>query len=204
MLRSKIGSAINSQSPNDEWICSHLITYADDILCKWKIQNASQLGDIVQQIGPIFDCIEDSGLLISFAKTAILLRVEGHGAKTWLKKHTVHQNGRKWLQVPQKNGHTLIQLVPHHVYLGAKLSFTHFEQQTLKRRLRIGRTTFLTRKPWFTGKHVLTSKDRANLWSTSILSTYAHGLGSSGLRKMSFANLSGTMLGRPCLSAMIS
>lgn len=82
------------------------------------------------------------------------------------KKHTIVQNGSKWLIIPRVQGHTLVKIVPHRTYLGAKLSFTHFEQQTLQRRLHIARITFHRMKPWFNGKHVLTSKDRANLWST--------------------------------------
>ena len=121
--------------------------------------------------------------MISFDKTAVLLRVEGKGMKTCIKHLTKWQDGQRWLVVPRLKGHTLIKLVSHHTYLGAQLSFTHFEQLTLRHRLQIGKITCMRMRPWFTGKHVLTSCDRAKLWATCVLSSYAHGLGCSGLRK---------------------
>ena len=174
-----------------EWVCSHLITYADDILSKWWICNEQELKQAIGQIGIIFE--EQAGLVISFDKTAVLLRVEGKGMKTCIKHLTKWQDGQRWLVVPRLKGHTLIKLVSRHTYLGAQLSFTHFEQLTLRHRLQIGKITRMRMRPWFTGKHVLTSCDRAKLWATCVLSSYACGHGCSGLRKEGLQQLCKTV-----------
>lgn len=137
----------------------------------------------MEQVGQICDCLEAFGIQISFDKTAILFKLEGPGAKAIPKQFVVHQHGQKWLRIPRKNGHTLIKIVPSHTYLGTKLSFLNFEQLTVKHRLHLGKITYSRMRTWFTGKRTLTSQDRADLWSTCILSSYAHGLGSSGLRQ---------------------
>lgn len=160
-----------------EWICNHLITYADDILSKWSIHSTQEVHQVVGQIGIIFDILEQHGLVISFAKTAILLRVEGRGMKTCLKNVTKTQNGCAWIIIPRTQGHTLIKLVSQHTYLGVQLSFRNFEQLTLCHRVHIGQITRNRLRPWLNGKHILTSRDRAQLWSTCVLSSYAHGLG---------------------------
>ena len=159
-----------------------LITYADDLPFKWRMTDKQHFAEALQQMGCILDCLESCGLQVSFDKTAILAKIEGKGAKSIYKQYTLH-HGKRWLRIPRRHGHSLIQLSSSHTYLGAKLSFLIFERLTLKYRLQLGKITYTRMRRWFTGRHVLTSHDRANLWSTCVLSSYAHGLGSSGLRQ---------------------
>ena len=181
----RIGDNITNGTRSEAftWICEHLITYADDLLFKWRLLSKQQFTDALQHMGCILDCLEGFGLQVSFDKTAILAKIEGTGAKTIMKRHTVVQDGKRWLRIPRHHGHSLIQLTSSHTYLGAKLSFLNFEQLTLKHRLQLGKVTYTRVRKWFTGRHALTSHDRSNLWSACILSSYAHGLGSSGLRQ---------------------
>ena len=181
----RIGMTINDHCPQEAfgWICNHLITYADDILSKWCVHSAQELHQVLRQIGTTFDLLEKHGLVISFAKTTILLRVEGRGMKTCIKNVTKTQDGCAWILIPRTQGHTMIKLVSQRTYLGVQLSFRNFEQMTLRHRLQDGQITRHRLRPWLNGKHVLTSRDRAQLWSTCVLSSYAHGLGCCGLRQ---------------------
>ena len=86
---------MSNQGPQEafEWVCNHLVTYADDLLCKWWIRSARDFEQVAHQIGEIFDIIESLGLVM----TAVLCRSEG--------------KGNKWLIVPRSQGQTWVKLV---------------------------------------------------------------------------------------------
>ena len=64
------------------WVCDHLITYADDLLFKWRLRQAIFCRSLATNGMYILDCLESFGLQVSFDKTAILAKIEGKGAKS--------------------------------------------------------------------------------------------------------------------------
>lgn len=175
-----------------EWICNHFITKADDLLSKWWLSSTADFRCALMEIGHILDCIEQHGLVISFEKTVALLKMEGRGVRSLMKRHTCTFEGHRWLIIPRASGTSYLKIVAVHTYLGACISFKTFEQATVRHRLHLGRLTYQRMRKWFTGKHAVTSRDRASrakLWRTRILSSYTHGLGSCGLKQEGFYTL---------------
>lgn len=91
-----------------QWICDHFITYADDSLSKWWLSSAADFRRALFEIGYIFDCIEQHGLVISFEKTVALLKLEGRGTRTLLKRHVCTFEVHRWLIIPRAHGPSFI------------------------------------------------------------------------------------------------
>ena len=109
-----IGLQVSHQGPQAafEWICNHLITYADDLLCKWWIRSASEFEQVVHQIGEIFDIKRPQFCVDWKARNEVTLQ----------KVHS-HTPRRQMVGGSSLQGQTWVKLVQQHVYLGAKLSF---------------------------------------------------------------------------------
>ena len=55
----------------------HLLTYADDLLLRWKIDSEFALQDALKLIGHLLDLLVELGMEISLEKTVALLRLTG-------------------------------------------------------------------------------------------------------------------------------
>ena len=165
------------------WILRHLLVYADDILGRWMLEKPEDLTTALTQIGMLLDLLEHHGLSISQEKTVLLLKLAGASSKSILKRLFVHQQGHRWIKIPRRGEPTLLKVVDSHTYLGVKISFNTFEQQTLKYRMQLSQTTNLRLKKWLCGRNGLTTRDRLHLWQTCVQTSLCHGLCSAGLRQ---------------------
>ena len=159
----------------------HLITYADDLIAKWRIESKQQFLDSLSQLSKLLSILDSAGMKVNFQKTVILLRLEGSTHKSVLKKHTMKQNGQTFLCVPHMGRTLRIPIVHEHVYLGTKISYYKFEDSTLSYRLHISRVTFLRLRPLLTGRKALPLHLRVRLWVACIQSSSLHGLDATGL-----------------------
>ena len=166
-----------------DWIPRHLLVYADDILGRWMLEKPEDLSSALTQIGVLLDLLEHHGLCISQEKTVLLIKLAGVQSKSIMKRLIVHQQGHRWIKIPRRGQHTLLKVVESHPYLGVKISFNTFEQQTLKYRMHLSQTTNLRLKKWLCGRNGLTTRDRLQLWQTCVQTSLSHGLCSAGLRQ---------------------
>ena len=159
------------------WIEKHLLTYADDLLAKWNFQTKEEVSKALHQVGIILDVLEQLGMKINLNKSVLLLRLSGRQSRSLKKRLLVRQAGKIGLCIPRANGQTtFMPVVPNHVYLGIKIGYQNFEQQTLAYRLHIGRIAFLRLRPWLTHRHAYPLQLRVQLWQTCIRSACLHGL----------------------------
>ena len=171
-------------SPADlsTWVAKHLITYADDLLARWQFSSKAEVHHILTEIGTILDVLEQLGMRINLKKSVLLMRLSGRQSRSLKKKLVVKQAGMTGLCIPRANGtKTFLPLVTNHVYLGVKIGYHQFEQQTLSYRLHIGHIAFLRLRPWLIQRHAYPLNLRAQLWQTCIRSTCLHGLQATGL-----------------------
>lgn len=171
-----------------QWMIEHLLTYADDLLLRWKIDSEFALQDALTLIGHLLDMLVTMGMEISLEKTVVLLRLTGLKAKQILKRHVHWFRGCRWLAIPRKTHTQYVQIVPC-----ARLSFFAFEQATLIHRLQIGRAAYGRLKYWFQGHHGFSHANKAQLWTTCIRSSYCHALQCTGLTKAGLDQLHGRM-----------
>ena len=80
---------------------------------------------------------------ISLEKTVVLMKHTGGKAAWALKKVTQKdKQGQKFLVLPNFETQLRIPIKPHHVYLGAVISYQNFEKLTLQYRMKQMWTTF--------------------------------------------------------------
>ena len=164
------------------WIRNHLVTYADDLIAMWSFACKQDISDMLVQVGHLLDTLEEVGMIVNLDKTAFLLRISGKHAKALRKTLIYKGNSKQWIRIPRKHGpDTYTPLVNNHTYLGAKIGYYAFEEQTLKYRLQIGKTAFLRLRPWLLKRHTYPLPLRVQLWLTCIRSSYLHGLQAVGL-----------------------
>ena len=172
------------------WTMSHLITYADDLISRWTLHSPAAVHTMLVQIGIVLDTLESVGMQVNLDKTAFLLRLSGRSASGLLKKIIVKQPSGTWIRIPRTNGSiTLIPLVDCHTYLGAKISFFSFEDQTLAYRLQIGRATFLRLRAWLLRRHSYPLALRVQLWQCCVRSSYLYGIHVAGLTSQGLIRL---------------
>ena len=163
------------------WVKQHLVTYADDLLAMWCISEKAHVHRAIAQIGTVLDVLADLGMQVNLSKSVVLLRLSGRQSQTMKKKLLIKTTTGYCLRIPRKHGHTLLPVVPNHSYLGIKISYFQFEDQTLKHRLQIGRTAFVRLRPWLVQRHTFPLKLRIGLWVSCIRSACLHGLQATGL-----------------------
>ena len=125
------------------WTHRHLLTYADDLITRWKILSASDFQTCLEQLGSVLEILHCAGMTVNFQKTVVLMRLAGSQSKSIWKKHTFKQHGNIFLRVPHSQGCFHLPIVHEHIYLGVKISYYNFEDSTLRHRLHISRVTFL-------------------------------------------------------------
>ena len=164
------------------WIEKHMLTYADDLLSKWMVQSKADMSNAVKQVGIILDVLEECGMKINLTKSVILLRLSGRQSRSLKKKLISKQGTQIGIFFPRANGsQTFLPIVSTHGYLGIKISYHNFEEQTLQHRLHIGRIAFLRLRPWLTHRHAYPTQLRVQLWQTCVRSACLHGLQAIGL-----------------------
>ena len=164
------------------WIKSHLITNADDIISKWVIHQKSDVDIMLMQIGTLLDVLQDVGMQVNLSKTAFLIRLSGHQARSIRKNLIIKRDSQQWIRIPRNaDEDTFIPVKQSHQYLGVIASFYAFEDLTLSYRLRVGRVTFLRLRPWLVKRHTYPLTLRLNLWQTCVKSSYVYGLQAVGL-----------------------
>ena len=189
VLLRHLNAALDSSTTAD-WVKKHLITYADDLLARWVVHSKSDVDHALQQIGIILDVLAMLGMKVNFKKSVLLLRFSGKQHKSVKKKLLVKCAGQTGILIPRRHAeHTFLPVVDHHVYLGVKLSFHHFEDLTLKYRLHIGRIAFLRLRPWLYQRHSYPLILRIQLWQTCVRTAYLHGLQATGITQSGLRRL---------------
>ena len=181
MLLRRLDAALTTPQ-RLSWIKEHLITYADDLLAMWTLHTHQDVSNAIRQIGVILDILADLGMQVNFNKSVLLMRLSGRSFQT-LKEKLIQKRPGGWgILIPRATGtNTFLPLVDQHVYLGIQISFYNFEDQTLRYRLKIGRTAFLRLRPWLLQRHAFPLKLRIRLWQTCIQTACLYGLYATGL-----------------------
>ena len=177
-------SRLDCAMPDDclSWVQKHLLTYADDLLARWLLDSRASFHAAVHQIGIILGILEDLGMRINLSKSVILLRLSGRETKLIQKRHIHNMAGGKGLLIPRAHGPpTMLPVVIQHVYLGIKISYHNFEDQTLQYRLHIGHIAFLRLRPWLLKRHAYPLTLRIQLWQMCVRSASIHGLQATGI-----------------------
>ena len=165
------------------WTSRHCTMYADDMHFAWQVASVAQLDGILRDIRVVFDVLRALGMQVNPAKSSLLLGLRGPLADKWMKRHVMRDKaGERHLRY----GPALcdrIPIVPSFVYLGVVISYRNFEDLTIRHRLAIAAGHHARLRRILHAKKVLTSSERARLWTVLIQSAQLYALEAVGVTK---------------------
>ena len=142
----------------------------------------AHLDGALQDIRAIFDVLRALGTQVNPTKSSLLLGLRGPLADKWLKRHASRDRAVRHLRY----GPALrdrIPIVPSFVYLGVVISYRNFEDLTLRHRLAIAAGHHARLRRILHARKVLTSPERARLWTVLIQSAQLYALEAVGVTK---------------------
>ena len=159
--------------------------YADDFFYGWTVSSGSEMEAVYRAIRHVLAGLQEQGLQLSLEKTAIILELRGAGAAICMRKYVVERTDKpgRYMKFVIHGEAVYVKLQDHHVYLGAKIGFQKFEQDTNKHRLGLAKGAYSRLAPLLKCR-TISLKIRLHLWQGTILPTMLHGLDCLGLTIM--------------------
>ncbi|CAE6942520.1 unnamed protein product [Symbiodinium sp. CCMP2592] len=161
-------------------IVSANTTYADDQHYAWQVRKGLDMENAYAAMKHILGSLRRFGLQISTDKTVILLDLRGQHAQRVLQRYLVDTPQGKCMKFVVHGEATYVRIVPHHVYLGAVISYNRFEHETLQHRMRLAKGVY-SRLGSILRHRSVPLKLRLQLWQGCVWPTLLHALDSSGL-----------------------
>ena len=157
-------------------------TFADDALCQWMIDTAEDVAQLDSFLGRVLEVMGHLGLLqVNLAKTVLLLKVRGPGARRALKPYIVKHEGRKRWRISSVNGEALIPLATSVVYLGTHLTLEGGGKAVVQHRLAEARDREAKIKRTVQARRLLGLQHRIRIWQTCSVTSALFGIHPIGL-----------------------
>ena len=180
-ITSHVMSMIGQHVP-EEWVRDQLTLFADDVLGQWTFHSERDLTFMLQCMDAIFNVLEAFGMKVNVQKSSLLIQVKGRVAAEWLKARTRTVKGVKTFVTATPQGRILsIPIVQQTKYLGIMLSYHNPAKHTVAYRLRQAEAQRRRLQKVLQGKHVLSIKQRVQLWKACIWTSLQHGLNAVGV-----------------------
>ena len=173
----------------------HFLTgYADDLAIHRTIRKVADLKAIHGLIAGLLAEVRRHSLVVNKSKCVILVKLVGREAAPIIKKHScwvLDSKGNKvkgWRLGPNKS-YPAFQWASQAKYLGVIISYGHFEQQTLQRRIQEAKQKLHLVRKFVYNRRVASTKSRMKVWNSTVLSTLLTGLADTGLTQESARTL---------------
>ena len=115
-------------------------------------------------------------------KTVALLQMQGSKIKKLQKKCVRKTTEGAFLRIPRGDGsETLIRITSQQPYLGAVLSYSKFEVQTVDFRIKQATRVSHLLNRWLLGRTGLTTRHRLGVWYMCVFAYLTHGLHYTGI-----------------------
>ena len=172
-LASKIGT---------HWILQCLNIYADDCHIGCIFHSQIELDFHLNNLGIVLSTLRELGLSVNLRKSEIQLAMTGTNYRTSLQALRHRDHTGTWMKIILPNHDTLqIPLTFRTKYLGAIMSYTKFEDQTLAHRIKLSHIAFQRLRRWLCKKNGLSVSNRVKLWRTCVFPVLHYGLVATGI-----------------------
>ncbi|OLQ01285.1 hypothetical protein AK812_SmicGene15967 [Symbiodinium microadriaticum] len=173
-LADKLGSAT---------VLRVLTIFADDYHLADSFTSMAELEALLDVITVLFRTLEAFGMEVSDQKSKAIMVLRGTLSNTVRRRfvRSSPQGEGSELRIHTRGGALNIPLTDCFTYLGARVSYTNFEKQTLEWRLHKGEAAFQRLGTVLKGRHHLTASQRLRLWRSCVWTTIQYGLTASGL-----------------------
>ena len=173
-------------------ICQVLTLFADDIHGQWVFHSLAELEEALDVLALLFNVLHKFGMTVNASKSRVILAVAGTQASQIKKRFVRVIENCPHLKVNDKG--LLIPLVDSFVYLGVKVGYKGFEDDTLHHRLAKGKANYWRLAKILRGKHALSAKTRMQLWRSCVWTSISYGLDCVGLTQMGASLLETSVL----------
>ena len=120
-------------------------------------------------------------MLVSPNKSKAILKCAEPGAEALRRRFIRKINDSSVLRIRSASGCIDIPLVDSFTYLGATVSYDHFEDRTLTCRLEVGTGNFGRLSRILRGRHALTRSHKLRIWQACVYTATVYSLDACGL-----------------------
>ena len=173
-----------------------LTIFADDYHLADAFTSLPAFEHLLDVVAVLFRTLTAFGMEVSAGKSKAILALRGSLSSTIRKKYVrpATDGSGQVLRIQSRDQAFCIPLTSQFTYLGAQVSYSIFEQQTLTSRLAKGEACYHRLGAVLKGRHHLTQPQRLHLWRSCIWTTVAYGLTTCGLNEAGVQTLNTAMI----------
>ena len=170
--------------------------FADDYHCSAIFHSVWEVEQTLSRINILLSTLKEMGMLVSPSKSKAILKCAGPGAETLRRKFTKKTHEGNVLRIRSAGGCVDIPLVDSFTYLGAIVSYDHFEDRTLTYRLEVGSGTFGRLSRVLRGRHALTRirNHKLRIWQACVYTATVYSLDACGLTPLGVKKLTNQLM----------
>ena len=163
---------------SQDWMLDNTTTFADDCNFHQVIHSEQDFLTLLSSLGKVLDILENHGFTVNLEKTTVMLRLVGTKAPKLQRRFIQRRkNGGAWLLIPRQDGtNTMIRLVAQQQFLGANISFSNFERQTMLARIKAGDKTGQQLSCWIFTKKGFSFHRKQLLWRQCVFASMRYSL----------------------------
>ena len=171
-----------------------LSIFADDYHCSGEFSSTHDLEVILSHVAVLLHTLADMGMTVSPAKSKAILKCAGPGAEQLRRRFTRKTAQGKVHRIYSAQECIDIPLVDSFMYLGAIVSYDHYEDRTLAHRLEVGSNNFGRLTRVLRGRHALTRQHKLRIWQACVYTATVYGLDACGLTPLGAKKLTAQIL----------
>ena len=175
------------------WLQEHLDVYADDFHVHGLFHSHAELKQLLFFFGILMEVLQEKGLMINTTKSAILLTMGGTNFRPVRQALTFRTDAGEWIKIKGRSQTFVLPVVKQTKYLGTLISYSQFEDATVKHRTGLAHTAFHRLKKWLTARRGLDVHARMRLWTTCVYPIMTYGIFCIGLTASGLQNIQATM-----------
>ena len=155
--------------------------FADDYRLSAVFHSVWEVEQALSRINVLLRTLREMGMLVSPNKSKAILKCAGPGAEALRRRFIRKINDSSVLRVRSASGYIDIPLVDSFTYLGAIVSYDHFEDRTLTYRLEVGTGNLGRLSRILRGRHALARSHKLRIWQACVYTATVYSLDACGL-----------------------
>ena len=170
--------------------------FADDYHCSGVFHSIWEIEQILSRVTLVLSTLREMGMLVSPAKSQAILKCAGPGAEM-LRRRFIRKAAEGSVLRIRSAGSCIdipLPLVDSFTYLGAVVSYDHYEDRALAYRLEVGSGNFGRPARVLRGRQALTRGHKLRIWQACVYTSTVYGLDACGLTPQGAKKLTGQLM----------
>ena len=142
--------------------------FADDMHGSWDIHSPQGFAAALQDVLAVIRVLERLGMEINLQKSLAVLKLRGHAVERVTRHSVVWVSGSRHLRIRSEPCDVLIPIETEMPYLGAMLSYNHFELQTFRTRASSAQQRFQELRKVLRTNGMLSARHRLRVYKATV------------------------------------